>query len=151
VFFFFGILPFSLPLNNVTSSCCFESASLQRAEERAEALEAKLKLSEEAREKAQADAASVEELRQRLSQAETALSDKIAEQVVREEGIIDRLEAQSRRFFRKFFLHPKNCIDLVFCMVVILYFATAGRNDEGFKLLAPKDDRLLDALSMLEL
>jgi hypothetical protein len=36
-------------------------------------------------------------------------------------------------------------------MVVILYFATAGRNDEGFKLLAPKNDRLLDALSMLEL
>ncbi|KAK1610243.1 hypothetical protein QYE76_033916 [Lolium multiflorum] len=95
-------------------------ASLQRAEGRAEALEAKLKLSKEAREKAQADAASVEELRQRLSKAESALSDKIAEQIARDEGIIDRLEAQRR-------------------------------NDEGFKLLAPKDDRLLDALSMLEL
>ncbi|KAK1610810.1 hypothetical protein QYE76_034483 [Lolium multiflorum] len=100
-------------------------ASLQRAEERAEALEAKLKLSEETREKTQADAASVEELRQRLSKAESALSDKIAEQIAREQGIIDRLEAQSRRFFR--------------------------RNDERFELLAPKDDRLLDALSILEL
>ncbi|KAK1684227.1 hypothetical protein QYE76_045075 [Lolium multiflorum] len=95
-------------------------ASLQRAKERAEALEAKLKLSEEAREKAQADAASVEELRRRLSKAETALSEKIAEQITQEQGIIDRLEAQRR-------------------------------NNEGFKLLAPKDDRLLDALSILEL
>ncbi|KAK1605812.1 hypothetical protein QYE76_029485 [Lolium multiflorum] len=50
-------------------------ASLQQAEERDEALEAKLKLSKEAREKAQADAASVEELRQRLSKAESALRD----------------------------------------------------------------------------
>jgi hypothetical protein len=32
-----------------------------------------------------------------------------------------------------------------------LCFVAAGRNDEGFKLLAPKDDRLLDALSILEL
>ncbi|KAK1681316.1 hypothetical protein QYE76_042164 [Lolium multiflorum] len=101
-------------------------ASLHRAEERAEALRAKLKLSEEAREKAQADAASIEDLRQRLSKAETALSDKIAEQITRQQDIIDRLEAQSRRFL-------------------------PGRNNEGFKLLAPKDDRLLDALSILEL
>ncbi|KAK1618173.1 hypothetical protein QYE76_023690 [Lolium multiflorum] len=100
-------------------------ASLQRAEERAEALEAKLKVSEEAREKAQAEAASVEELRQRLSKVESALSDKITEQIAREQGIIDRLEAQTRCFFR--------------------------RNDERFELLEPKDDRLLDALFILEL
>ncbi|KAK1664721.1 hypothetical protein QYE76_052880 [Lolium multiflorum] len=100
-------------------------ASLQRAEEHAEALEAKLKLSEEAREKAQADAAAVEDLRQCLHKAETSLSDNITDQIVWEQGVIDRIEAQSRRFFR--------------------------RNDEDFKLLAPKDDRLLDALSMLEL
>ncbi|KAK1681369.1 hypothetical protein QYE76_042217 [Lolium multiflorum] len=99
--------------------------SLRQAEERAEALEAKLKLSEEAREKVEADAASVEDLGQRLAKAETALGDKIAEQITREQGIIDRLEAQNRRFLR--------------------------RNDEGFKLLAAKDDRLLDALSILEL
>jgi hypothetical protein len=80
-------------------------ASLQQAEERAEALEAKLKISEEARAKAQADADSIEELRQRLSKAESALSDKIAEKISREQGIIDRLESQSRRFFRKLFLY----------------------------------------------
>ncbi|KAK1699516.1 hypothetical protein QYE76_016213 [Lolium multiflorum] len=82
--------------------------SLQQAEEHAEALEAKLKLSEEAREKAEADAASVEDLRQRLAKAETALSDKIAEQIMREQGIIDRLEAKSRRFFQ-----PEIFADLV--------------------------------------
>jgi hypothetical protein len=64
------------------------------------------KLSEEAREKAEADAASIEELRQRLAKEETALSDKIAEQITREQGIIDRLEAQGRRFFRKSLCHP---------------------------------------------
>jgi hypothetical protein len=32
-----------------------------------------------------------------------------------------------------------------------LYVVAAGKNNEGFKLLAPKDDRLLDALSILEL
>ncbi|KAK1601685.1 hypothetical protein QYE76_072017, partial [Lolium multiflorum] len=95
-------------------------ASLQQAEERAEALEAKLKISEEARAKAQADADSIEELRQRLSKAETALRDKIAEQISRDQGIIDRRESQSRHFF-------------------------PGRNDESFELLAPKDDRLCDA------
>jgi hypothetical protein len=32
-----------------------------------------------------------------------------------------------------------------------LCFVAVGRNDESFKLLAPKDDCLLDALSILEL
>jgi phage terminase Nu1 subunit (DNA packaging protein) len=82
----------------------FSSASLQQAEERAEALEAKLKLNEEALEKAQADAASVEEVRQRLHKAYTSLSDNITEQIAREKGIVDRIEAQSRRFFRKLLL-----------------------------------------------
>ncbi|KAK1699201.1 hypothetical protein QYE76_015898 [Lolium multiflorum] len=68
--------------------------SLRQVEERVEALKAKLKLSKEAREKAEADAASVEDLRQRLAKAETALSDKIADQITHEQGIIDRLEAQ---------------------------------------------------------
>ncbi|KAK1648708.1 hypothetical protein QYE76_066513 [Lolium multiflorum] len=72
--------------------------SLQQAEERAEALEAKLKLSKEAREKAEADAAVVADLRQRLANPENALSDKIFEQITREQGIIDRLESQNRRF-----------------------------------------------------
>ncbi|KAK1667240.1 hypothetical protein QYE76_055399 [Lolium multiflorum] len=89
-------------------------ASLQRAEECAEALEAKLKLSEEAREKAEADATSVEDLRHRLTKAETALSDKIAEQITREQGIIDWLEAQSQSFFRRSGTHQsfqlKDCL-----------------------------------------
>jgi septal ring factor EnvC (AmiA/AmiB activator) len=56
-------------------------ASLKQAEERAEGLEAKLKISEEDCAKAQADTDYIEELRQRLSKAENALSDKIAEQI----------------------------------------------------------------------
>jgi hypothetical protein len=31
------------------------------------------------------------------------------------------------------------------------YFATTGRNEERFELLEPKNDHLLDALSILEL
>jgi hypothetical protein len=99
----------------------------------------------------QADAASVEELRQRLHKAETALSDNITEQISREQGIIDRLEAQGRRFFRKLFYPPGNYLVLASLVVLILCVVAAGRNNEGFKLLAPKDDHLLDALSILEL
>ncbi|KAK1616629.1 hypothetical protein QYE76_022146 [Lolium multiflorum] len=125
-------------------------ASLQRAEERAEALEAKLKISEETREKAQAIVASVEELRQRLSKAESALSDKITEHIAREQGMIDRL-AQSRRFFHKLFLYLEAFLGLFSWMIMIMCFAATGRNDERFELIAPKDDRLLDAISILEL
>jgi septal ring factor EnvC (AmiA/AmiB activator) len=91
-------------LTNPSCSCSL-LASLQQSKERAEALEAKLKISEEARAKAQADADSIEELRQRLSKAESALSDKIAEQISQEQCIIDHLEAQRRCFFRKLFLY----------------------------------------------
>lgn len=56
----------------------FLSEALRRAEERAEALEAKLEISEKAREKAQKDAAAVEDLRWRLKTAEDDLSDKEA-------------------------------------------------------------------------
>ncbi|KAK1680682.1 hypothetical protein QYE76_041530 [Lolium multiflorum] len=125
--------------------------SLRQAEERAEALEAKLKLSKEAREKAEADVATVEDLRQRLANAENALSDKIAEQITREQGIIDWHECQNRRFLHKFFRRLEACLDLIVCVVIILCFVAAGRNDEGFKLLEAKDDRLLDALSICEL
>ncbi|KAK1685334.1 hypothetical protein QYE76_046182 [Lolium multiflorum] len=101
------------------------AASLQQAKECTEALEAKLKLTEEALEKAQDDASSIEELRQRLCKAETSLSDNLIEQIAREKDPVDRIEAESRRFFR--------------------------RNGERFELLDPKNDRLLDALSILEL
>ncbi|KAK1632472.1 hypothetical protein QYE76_006787 [Lolium multiflorum] len=78
---------------------------LAEANKRADALAPKLEQSEKARKKAEsdakkakADAAGVEDLRKRLHDAETALSDKIAEQAAREEKILSRLEAQSRRF-----------------------------------------------------
>jgi antitoxin component of RelBE/YafQ-DinJ toxin-antitoxin module len=56
-------LPFDLSL----------SEALRRAEKRADTLEAKLKISEKAREKAEKDAAAVEGLRQRLKSAERIL------------------------------------------------------------------------------
>ena len=72
--------------------------ALRRAEERADDLEEKLKASEEAREKAEKDAAGVEDLRRRLQAAEDALSDREAKLVQRDNDIITRLEMQSRRF-----------------------------------------------------
>jgi hypothetical protein len=80
------------------------SVALQQAEKRAETLATKLELSEKAREKAEADAAAVEDLRQGLANAETALSDKIAQQIKREESIIARFDAQNRRFVSKLLL-----------------------------------------------
>jgi flagellar motility protein MotE (MotC chaperone) len=81
-------------------TCSFPEG-LRRAEERADALEAKLKLSEAAREKAEKDAAAVEGLRQRLKTAEDALSEKEARQIERENAIVDRFETQNRRFTSK--------------------------------------------------
>ncbi|KAK1625855.1 hypothetical protein QYE76_000170 [Lolium multiflorum] len=51
--------------------------NLDRAEKRAEELALKLEQSEKAREKAERDAATVEDLRQRLHKAENTLSDKV--------------------------------------------------------------------------
>jgi hypothetical protein len=79
------------------------SVALRQAEECADPLAAKLELSEKAREKAEADAATAEDLRQRLNNAENALNDKIAKQIKREEGIIARFDTQIRRFVSKFF------------------------------------------------
>ncbi|KAK1632021.1 hypothetical protein QYE76_006336 [Lolium multiflorum] len=107
----YGIVPFDV--------------ALQEAEERAEALAAKLELSEKARKKTEADAATVEDLRQRLSNAENALSDKIAQQIKREQGIIDRFDCQNRRFVR--------------------------RMGKELKLHEAEEDRLLDTLAILEL
>ena len=82
------------------------SDALRRAEERADALAAKLGLSEKARKKAEADAAAVEDLRQRLQNAENALSDKISQQIERENAIANRFDTQNRRFVSKFFPSP---------------------------------------------
>ena len=72
------------------------------ANKRADSLARKLEQSEKARKKAEADAAAVEDLRKRLHDAETSLSDNIAQQAAREKEILNRLELQSRRFVSKY-------------------------------------------------
>jgi Flp pilus assembly protein TadD len=64
------------------------SEALQRDEECADALAAKLDRSKTAREKAEKDAAVVEGLLQRLQTAEDALSDKVAQQIEHENAIV---------------------------------------------------------------
>jgi exonuclease VII large subunit len=76
--------------------------SLDRAEKRVDALAVKLEQSERAREKAEQDVV-VGDLRQRLHNAKSALSEKVSEQIARENAIIDRLETQNRRFVSKCF------------------------------------------------
>ncbi|KAK1626381.1 hypothetical protein QYE76_000696 [Lolium multiflorum] len=99
--------------------------SLLAADKRAEDLANKLKASEEAREKAEKDASCIEDLRKRLHEAETALSDKITQDVAREGNVASRLESLNRWFVRKM--------------------------SQDFTLENPEDDRLLDALSLLEI
>ena len=91
----------------------FFSENLDRAEKRAEELALKLEQSEKAREKAERDAATVEDLRQRLHKAENALSDKVSQQIARENSIIDRLETQNRRFVSKCLPSPAFAFSLL--------------------------------------
>ncbi|KAK1642813.1 hypothetical protein QYE76_060618 [Lolium multiflorum] len=100
-------------------------ANLAEANKRADSLALKLEQSEKARKKVEADAAAVEDLRKRLHDAETSLSDNIAEQSAREKEILSRLQSQSRRFVRK--------------------------TQQDYDLENPEGDRLLDALSLLEI
>ncbi|KAK1681239.1 hypothetical protein QYE76_042087 [Lolium multiflorum] len=111
---------------------------LAEANERANTLAQKLEQSEEARKKAEsdaskaraeadkakADAAGVEELRKRLHDAETSLSEHITAQSAREEAIIKRLKSQNRRF--------------------------VNTTSQEFELEDPDNDPLLDALAFLE-
>ncbi|KAK1668114.1 hypothetical protein QYE76_056273 [Lolium multiflorum] len=99
--------------------------SLLAANNRADDLAAKLKASEEAREKAEKDASCIEGLRKRLHEAETALSDKIIQTTANEGKIAARLESLNRRFVRKM--------------------------SQDLVLEKPEDNRLLDALSLLEI
>ncbi|KAK1620170.1 hypothetical protein QYE76_025687 [Lolium multiflorum] len=99
--------------------------TLAEANKRADALAIKLEQSEKARKKAEADAAAVEDLRKRLHDAETSLSDNIAQQTSREKEILARLESQSQCFVRK--------------------------TQQDYDLENPEGDRLLDALSLLEI
>ncbi|KAK1644515.1 hypothetical protein QYE76_062320 [Lolium multiflorum] len=106
--------------------------NLAEANKRADTLARKLEQSEKARKKAEADAkeakaeaATVEDLRKKLHEAETSLSEHISAQSAREEAIIKRLASQSRRFARK--------------------------TGQEYELRDPENDPLLDALSLLEI
>jgi hypothetical protein len=93
-------------LNSLPHNFCHDNlflsivlpADLAEANKRADALALKLEQSEKARKKAESSAAVVEDLRKRLHDAETSLSNNITQQATREKGIISRLESQSRRF-----------------------------------------------------
>jgi hypothetical protein len=95
-----SIVPLHLFCHDIFMSY-FLPASLAEANNRADALTTKLEQSKKARKKAEEDAAAVEDLRKRLHDAETALSDNISEQTVREAEILSRLQSQSRRFVSK--------------------------------------------------
>ncbi|KAK1626992.1 hypothetical protein QYE76_001307 [Lolium multiflorum] len=111
---------------------------LIEANERADTLALKLEQCEEARKKAEsnaiearqeadkakADAAGVEDLRKRLHDTETSLSDHITAQSAREAAITKRIKTQSRRF--------------------------VDRTSQEFELEDPDNDALLDAVSFLE-
>ncbi|KAK1680472.1 hypothetical protein QYE76_041320 [Lolium multiflorum] len=111
---------------------------LAEANDRANTLAQQLEQSEQARKKAESDAvgaraeadkaksdaAGVEDLRKRLHDAETSLSEHITAQSAREEAILKRLKTQSRRF--------------------------VARTAQEFQLEEPVNDPLLDALSFLE-
>ncbi|KAM0886103.1 hypothetical protein ACQ4PT_029926 [Festuca glaucescens] len=79
--------------------------ALAKANKRADDLAIKLEQNEKARKKAEQDAASIGDLRKRLHEAETALSDRITQQIAQEEDIIGRLESQNRLFASKFENH----------------------------------------------
>ncbi|KAK1666749.1 hypothetical protein QYE76_054908 [Lolium multiflorum] len=99
--------------------------ALAKANKRSDNLALELAKSEKAHEKAELEAASVESLRKRLNDAENALSERISQQNAREAGVAARLESQNRRFVRK--------------------------TSQEYELEKPEDDRLLDALSLLEI
>ncbi|KAK1604083.1 hypothetical protein QYE76_027756 [Lolium multiflorum] len=99
--------------------------NLVEANKRTDALARKLEQKEKALKKAESDAAVIEDLRKRLHEAETDLSDKMAEQAAREKGILSRLQSQSRHFVR--------------------------RTHQEYELECPEGDELIDALSLLEI
>ncbi|KAK1665194.1 hypothetical protein QYE76_053353 [Lolium multiflorum] len=98
---------------------------LAESNKRADALAVKLEQSEEARQKAEKDAATIEDLRKRLHNAETSLSNNIARQSAREAEILSRLESQTRRFIR--------------------------RTHQEYEVDGPVGDELLDALTLVEI
>ncbi|KAK1648819.1 hypothetical protein QYE76_066624 [Lolium multiflorum] len=99
--------------------------TLAESNKRADALAVKLEQREKARKKAEADAAVVEDLRKRLHDMETSLSENITQQSARENETLTGLESQSRRFIR--------------------------RTNQEYELENPEGDQLLNALSVLEI
>jgi hypothetical protein len=129
------------------------SETLRRAEKHADDLEAKLNASEEARKRAEKDAAGVED-RRRLQAAEDALSDKEAKQVQRDNDIITRLETQSRRFSSNTIFPFVIPLFLVLKLSLVLTkscFSPAGKMGEQYTLSQESNDHLLDTLDILEL
>jgi hypothetical protein len=129
--------------------------TLAEANKRADALAIKLEQCETARKKAEADATAVEDLRKRLHDAETSLSDNIAQQSAREDEILTRLESQSRRFVSKYsnpcyFFGSSHSSWPAFSLTSFLLL-TLGRTQQDYDLENPEGDRLLDALSLLEI
>ncbi|KAK1670281.1 hypothetical protein QYE76_058440 [Lolium multiflorum] len=98
---------------------------LAEANKRVDALAVKLEQSEEARKKVEKDAAAIEDLRKRLHDAETSLSDNISQQSAQEAEILARLESQTRRFIR--------------------------RTHQEYEVEGPEGDELLDALTLVEI
>ncbi|KAK1663381.1 hypothetical protein QYE76_051540 [Lolium multiflorum] len=121
-----------------TADVAARTKKLAEANERADTLAQKLEQCEEARKKAEsdavearqeadkakADAAGVEDLRKRLHDAETSLSEHITAQSAREAAITKRIRTQNRRF--------------------------VNRTSQEFELENPDNDSLLDAVSFLE-
>ena len=101
---------------------------LAEVNERASRLAQKLEQSEEARKKAEldaiqakaeadkakTDAAGVEDLKKKLHDAETSLSEHIAAQSAREEAVLKRIRMQNRRFVSKYLNHFIS-LELSFC------------------------------------
>ncbi|KAK1668805.1 hypothetical protein QYE76_056964 [Lolium multiflorum] len=113
--------------NQGTSRPATEIAGdLAEANKRADALAVKLEQSEEARKKVEKDAAAIEDLRKRLHDAETSLSNNISQQSSREAEILARLESQTRRFISK-------------------------ENSSRVGIEGPEGDELLDALTLVEI
>ena len=103
-----GTLSCPCQIYSVTIFCCSTllacfmlAEKLAEANKRADALAAELEQSETARMKAEADAATVEDLQKRLDDAKKALEENVAQHSAREEEILSRLETQSRRFVSK--------------------------------------------------
>jgi hypothetical protein len=138
---------------------------LAEANERANTLAQQLEQSEKARKKAEsdavgaraeadkakADAAGVEDLRKRLHDAETSLSEHITAQSAREEAILKRIRTQNRRFICKYLPQFKSFgSSFLYSFVAKWMFIVAARTAQEYELEDPDNDPLLDAVSFLE-